>query len=82
MLAFFEEKTKSICYSINYDAQDEQKQKSVLELPILKIDHHIENQVKTYSSAQSMIVVTSGSIISVISPISFQCYLSMRANIR
>lgn len=38
--------------------------------------------MKTYHSEQSLFAVTSGSNISIYSPISYQCYLELKANVR
>ena len=40
-----------------------------------------EDEVKTYHSQQSLFAVTTGSIINVYSPISYQPYLCLRASV-
>jgi hypothetical protein len=75
MLAFYSKKMEAIYYCTNFDSQDSQDRKSKLSLESIE---HESKRIKTYSSPQSLFVISSDSSINIYSPITFNCYISVK----
>jgi hypothetical protein len=80
MVAFYNEKAKTICWAHNWEVQE--KISKVREIALEKIEMLKEDEVRAYSSPQNLFAVTTGSLINIYSPVSYHSYLCMRTSVR